>query len=761
MTFTFTALLCLGLTLRLWIPVLTGSLPKPILRVQPDSVVSMGTKVTFVCEETIGVKESHLYRNGNLQRTVLKNHQKPTNKTEFSFSNVDQQMRQYQCSYRTQTKSSDYSEPLELVVTGAYSKPSLSAQTNPVVTSGGYVTLKCEPSQDNHTLILTVEGSQKHSWRKDPECNRYTEKCHALFYVGPLTSNQRWIFRCYSYEKHTPQVWSAPSEPVELLVSGKLQKTTIKAEPGSVIRSGRAMTIWCQGDLDAEIYFLHKEGSHNTQSTQTLQQPGNKAKFLIPSVTQRHAGQYRCYCYSSAGWSEPSDTLELVVTGIYYYGVKLSGLPSPVVPEGENVTLHCTSHSNYDKFILTKEDQKFTSSLDAEYIPSTGQHQALFVMGPMTPNYSGTFRCYGYYKHTPQLWSVPSELLKIFISGPSRKPSLLSHQGHILEPGMSLTLQCYSDTKYDKFALYKEGGTDIIESFSQWTKAGLSMTNFILSVMPNSTVHSGENVTLMCWSTYSVDTFILSKEGSGQPPLRLKSKIQDQQYQSEFSMSGVTSKLSGTYRCYGSHDSSLYLKALIGVSVAFLLFLFILIFILLRRRHQEKFRKDDEDAQKGKELQLSTGAAEPVTRDRGHQKRSNPAAATQEESLYASVEDMETKDGVELDTWKPPEGDPQGEKYAQVEPSRLRRGGAISPVVSREQLKKKYEKEEEGQEVESQAIESEEPQDVTYAQLCSRTLRKGKAAPPLSQAGEAPEEPSVYAALATARPGAVPKKKKQ
>ncbi|XP_063129871.1 leukocyte immunoglobulin-like receptor subfamily B member 3A isoform X7 [Rattus norvegicus] len=629
------------------------------------------------------------------------------------------------------------------VLTGAYSKPSLSAQTNPVVTSGGYVTLKCEPSHYGHTLILTVEGPQKLSWRQDPQCNYYTENCHVLFYVGPLTSNQRWIFRCYSYETNTPQVWSAPSEPVEILVSGKLQKPTIKAEPGSVIHSGKAMIIWCQGDLDAEIYFLHKEGSHNTQSTQTLQQPGNKAKLFIRPVTQGHAGDYRCYYYSSAGWSEPSDTLELVVTGIYnYHPLMLSGPPSPVVPEGGNVTLHCTSHRYYDKFILIKEDQKFSSSLDTKYISSTGQHQALFVMGPMTPNYSGTFRCYGYYKHTPQLWSEPSNLLKILITGQLH---------HVL----------------------------------------------FLSVMPNSTVHSGENVTLMCWSTYSVDTFILSKEGSGQPPLRLKSKIQDQQYQSEFSMSGVTSKLSGTYRCYGSHDSSLYLlsfasapvelivsgpirtsdlpptmsippdglqrylKALIGVSVAFLLFLFILIFILLRRRHQEKFRKDDEDAQKGKELQLSTGAAEPVTRDRGHQKRSNPAAATQEESLYASVEDMETKDGVELDTWKPPEGDPQGETYAQVEPSRLRRAGAISPVVSREQLNTKYEQAEEGQEVDSQATESEEPQDVTYAQLCSRTLRQGTAAPPLSQAGEAPEEPSVYAALATARPGAVPKNKKQ
>ncbi|MCV4776744.1 hypothetical protein OFM21_28600, partial [Escherichia coli] len=71
------------------------------------------------------------------------------------------------------------------------------------------------------------------------------------------------------------------------------------------------------------------------------------------------------------------------MTGIYnYYPLRLSGLPRPVVPEGGNVTLHCTSHSNYDKFILTKEDQKFTSSLDAEYISSTSQYQATFVIGP-------------------------------------------------------------------------------------------------------------------------------------------------------------------------------------------------------------------------------------------------------------------------------------------------------------------------------------------------------------------------------------------
>nr|BAC35675.1 unnamed protein product [Mus musculus] len=567
MSCTFTALLCLGLTLRLWIPVLTGSLPKPILRVQPDSVVQVWTKVTFLCEETIGANEYRLYKDGKLYKTVTKNKQKPANKAEFSFSNVHlKNAGQYRCSYNTQDESSGYSDPLVLVVTGHYWTPSLSAQASPVVTSGGYVTLQCESSQSYHRFILTVEGQQKVSWTQDSQYNISTGKYHALFSVGPVTPNQRWICRCYSYDRNRPYVWSPPSESVELLVSGNLQKTTIKAEPGSVIASKRAMTIWCQGNLDAEVYFLHNERSQKTQSTQTLQEPGNK--------------------------------------GIYeHYEPRLSALPSPVVTAGGKMTLHCASHGHYDKFILTKEDKKFTSSQDTEHISSSRQYRALFIIGPTTPTHTGAFRCYGYYKNTPLLWSVPSALQQILISGLSKKPSLLTHQGHILDPGMTLTLQCYSDINYDRFALHKVGGADIMQHSSQQTDTGFSVANFTLgyvssytggqyrcygahnlssewsassdpldilisgqlpltpslSVQPNHTVHSGETVSLLCWSMDSVDTFILSKEGSAQQPLRLKSKSHDQQSQAEFSMSAVTSHLSGTYRCYGAQDSSFYL----------------------------------------------------------------------------------------------------------------------------------------------------------------------------------------------------------
>ncbi|XP_028617364.1 LOW QUALITY PROTEIN: leukocyte immunoglobulin-like receptor subfamily B member 3 [Grammomys surdaster] len=845
MTFTFTALLCLGLTLGLRISVLAGSLPKPILRAQPDSVVSMHSKVTFLCEGTQGATSYCLYKEPKQYPLCIENPPKSGNKIDFFFSNIDQyHAGHYHCYYQMHGKVSEDSDALELAVTGAHRKPSLSAQPSPVVTTEQKVTLQCVSRQNYDRFILTKEEPKKLFGMKNSRYNYTTGKFEAFFSVYPVTSNQRWTFRCYSYGSHNPQVWSEPSDPLELLVSGNLPKPIIKAEPGSVISFTSSVTIWCQGNMDEEMYFLHNERSQKTWNTQTLQEPGNKGKFFILSVRRDHAGQYRCYCYSSTGWSEPSDTLELVVTGIYQdYEPRLSVLPSPVVTVGGNMTLQCASQRHYDKFILTKEDQKFTSSLVTQHIPSRGQYQAMFVMGPMSPNLTGTFRCYGYYKNTAQLWSVSSEPLEIHLSGPSKKPSLLTNQGHILDSGMSLTLQCCSDINYDRFALYKVGESNIMQHPSQWTDTDLSMASFTLghvshstggqyrcygvhnlssewsassdpldvlitgqlrvtpslSVKPNSTVHTGENVTLLCWSMYSVDTFILSKGGSVQPPLRLKSKFKDRQFQAEFSMNAVTSHLSGTYKCYGSQDSytpyllsyasapveltvsgpirtstsppttsmttdglQWYLKALIGVSVAFLLFLFMFIFILLQRRHQEKFRKDSEKTQKEKELQLPAGAAGPITRDRKPQKRSNSSAATQEESLYASVEDMQTEDGVELDSWRPPEEDPQEETYAQVKPSRLRRPGAVSPsVMPKEQLNTLYDQAEEGQEVDSQVTESKEPQDVTYAQLCSRTLRQGTAALSLAQAEEAPEEPTVYAALATAHPRAVPQDKEQ
>ncbi|XP_036053738.1 leukocyte immunoglobulin-like receptor subfamily B member 3 [Onychomys torridus] len=605
MTFTFTALLCLGLTLGLGTPVLAGTLPKPILRAQPDSMVSENMTVTFLCEGTTEAKEYSLYKDGHKYLRHTEIPQTSEDKAEFSISKIDHKHAgRFRCHYRTRDGWSELSDSLELLVTADYSKPSLSAKPSPVVSERGNVTLNCISRQQYSKFILVKEGPQKLSWTQDSQYNYSTREFQALFSVGPVTASQRWTFRCYSFKKNRPQVWSEPSDPLELLVSaGTLHKPTIQVEPGSVVTYRSAVSIWCQGNINTEICVLHKEESKKPWGIQPPEVPGNKAKFSIPSVTQQHGGRYHCYCYNSAGWSEHSDTLEIVVTGIYYKKPHLTALPRPVIPSGGNITLKCVSWEGYDKLILTKEDQKFLSSMNSQYIYSIRQWQAYFFITSLTQDHIRKFRCYGHYNDTPQLWSVPSDHLKIHISGLSKKPSFLTHQGHILDPGKSLNLQCCSDINYDRFALYKVGEDNLTEHWNQQTKAGVSLSNFTLdyvssstggqyrcygahnfssecsassdpldilitgqhpfspslSLKPNSTVYSGDNVTLLCQSTFKVDTFILSKEGADHQPQRLKSTFQVWEFQAEFSMSAVTSALSGTYRCYGSWDSSSYL----------------------------------------------------------------------------------------------------------------------------------------------------------------------------------------------------------
>ncbi|XP_047298991.1 leukocyte immunoglobulin-like receptor subfamily A member 6 isoform X1 [Homo sapiens] len=384
--------------------------------------------------------------------------------------------------------------------------------------------------------------------------------------------------------------------------AGPFPKPTLWAEPGSVISWGSPVTIWCQGSLEAQEYRLDKEGSPEPLDRNNPLEPKNKARFSIPSMTEHHAGRYRCHYYSSAGWSEPSDPLELVMTG-FYNKPTLSALPSPVVASGGNMTLRCGSQKGYHHFVLMKEgEHQLPRTLDSQQLHSGG-FQALFPVGPVNPSHRWRFTCYYYYMNTPQVWSHPSDPLEILPSGVSRKPSLLTLQGPVLAPGQSLTLQCGSDVGYDRFVLYKEGERDFLQRPGQQPQAGLSQANFTLgpvspshggqyrcygahnlssewsapsdplnilmagqiydtvslSAQPGPTVASGENVTLLCQSWWQFDTFLLTKEGAAHPPLRLRSMYGAHKYQAEFPMSPVTSAHAGTYRCYGSYSSNPHL----------------------------------------------------------------------------------------------------------------------------------------------------------------------------------------------------------
>ncbi|XP_053518589.1 leukocyte immunoglobulin-like receptor subfamily A member 6 [Artibeus jamaicensis] len=397
--------------------------------------------------------------------------------------------------------------------------------------------------------------------------------------------------------------------PRTTVLAGTLPKPTLWAEPGPVMSWGSFVTIWCQGVQQAQEFRLHKEGSPTPWDKPKPLDPRNKAKFSITQMTQSHAGRYLCYYLSQGVWSEHSDPLELVVTGVYYYKPSLSALPSPVVTSGGTVTLQCSSQHGFDRFILTKEGEDRVSwTLDSQQHLS-GQFQALFPVGPVTHSHRWTFRCYGCYKDRPHVWSQPSDPMELpchsclVPAGGSRKPSLLTQQGPIVSYGQSLTLQCLSDISCDRFALFKEGAQGLLQITALQPQAGLSQANFSLdtvssshggqyrcygghslssewsapsdpldilvagwlpdrpslSVQPGPVVASGENVTLRCQSWSWRDTFFLTKEGEGGPPLRLRSQSRAQQHQAEFSMGPVTLAHKGTYRCYSTKHDSPYL----------------------------------------------------------------------------------------------------------------------------------------------------------------------------------------------------------
>ncbi|XP_049559378.1 leukocyte immunoglobulin-like receptor subfamily B member 3 isoform X1 [Orcinus orca] len=595
--------------------------------------------------------------------------------------------------------------------------------------------------------------------------------------------------------------------------AGTLPKPTIWAEPGSVIPWGSPVTIWCQGTLGVREFHLNKEGSSPPWYRKPSLEPGDKGKFSISYMTQDYAGRYHCYYLSPTGWSERSGPLELVVTGAHSKPT-LSALPSPVVTSGGTVTLQCGSWEGLHGFILTKEGEPKSSwTLDAQRGPH-GQTQALLPVGRVTPSHRWMFRCHGFYRDTPQVWSAPSDPLELLFPGVSGKPSLLTLQGPVVASGQSLTLQCRSDVGYDRFALSQEGRQALPQRPGRQPQAGLSQADFplgpvtnthagryrcygghnlssewsapsdpldilvagwfpdtpSLSVQPGPVVASGENVTLLCQSGSTRETFLLSKEGAAQPPLRLRSKYRGGHFQAEFSMSPVTSAHNGTYRCYSSLSSNpyllshasapleltvsggsevgarpptepgpqtglkWYLNVLIGVSVAFVLLPLVL---LVRHWGQSRRRK--------------SGAADPEPKDTGLQSSSCPAAAAQDQALYAAVKDTQPEDGVQLDhPQNRQDADPQEGTYAQVNHSRsrLRRGVATSPSsLSGRLLDTKDRQAEEDEQRDGQAAASEAPQDVTYAQLNHSTFRR-ETATPAPQSGEPPEEPSVYAALA-------------
>ncbi|XP_049643582.1 leukocyte immunoglobulin-like receptor subfamily A member 3 [Suncus etruscus] len=535
--------------------------------------------------------------------------------------------------------------------------------------------------------------------------------------------------------------------------AGTVPRPILWAEPGSVVLRNTPVTLWCQGDSGAQEFHLVKTGISPSWGTQLPLELGDKAKFFIPYITEAHAGTYKCSYLSPTGWSKHSDPLELVVVTGVNSKLSLSAFPSPVVASGETVTLQCNSWLEFDTFVLTQEGNPESHWKRGSRLPS-GQHQALFHIGVGSFRHSLSFQCYGLFSQEPQRWSHPSDLLQILVSGKAHpgasiRPSLLSPQGEIVALRQTPTLQCHSKDAYDIFVLYKEDSQDIRQHPGHHPQAGISQANFTLgpvsashggryrcigrngftslwsepsdpmdiqvegqlpyiptlSVEPGPSVSPGDKVTLLCQSRGSTDTFLMAKEGSADPPLRVKVVKTEEITQVQFSFHPVTSAHNGTYKCYSSNSITPYWlskpSAPLKLQVSGL-------------SGDSKTMSMADVGTQGVQLALVLKPGPSDTSACVLHSCCRPSAHIQKDS--------------------------PGDNY--------REDGWLRVWDLGQEVTITHKKSEEGVQLNPKAEAPEAPLEVTYAQLKYLDTAQETTAPPPSLSGEPPEEPSVYAALA-------------
>uniref|UniRef100_A0A8C0WD29 Immunoglobulin domain-containing protein n=1 Tax=Castor canadensis TaxID=51338 RepID=A0A8C0WD29_CASCN len=153
-----------------------------------------------------------------LKGSTYDHNQQGTQKvTEFSFSIVtDINVGIYHCDYWKHDVWLGCSRPLELVVTDAYNnKPSLTAHPGVQLTSGGNVTLVCDiPSYYYDLFILCRDRRASLS----QDCSNQT---HKTFLISPVSLSHGGTYVCYVSTVFNRHVWSLPSDPVELSVTGE------------------------------------------------------------------------------------------------------------------------------------------------------------------------------------------------------------------------------------------------------------------------------------------------------------------------------------------------------------------------------------------------------------------------------------------------------------------------------------------------------------------------------------------------------------
>uniref|UniRef100_A0A2I3LJM4 Killer cell immunoglobulin like receptor, two Ig domains and long cytoplasmic tail 4 n=1 Tax=Papio anubis TaxID=9555 RepID=A0A2I3LJM4_PAPAN len=195
---------------------------------------------------------------------------------------------------------------------GGQDKPFCSAWPSGVVPQGGHVTLWCHYRPGFNIFTLYKEDGV-------PVPELYKRIFWNSFLISPVTAAHAGTYRCRVFHPHSPTEWSAPSNPLAIMVTGLYEKPSLSAQPGPTVPTGENMTLSCSSRRSFDMYHLSREGEAHELRLPAVPSVNGTFQADFPLGPATHGGNYRCFGSlrdSPYEWSDPSDPLPVSVTGI-------------------------------------------------------------------------------------------------------------------------------------------------------------------------------------------------------------------------------------------------------------------------------------------------------------------------------------------------------------------------------------------------------------------------------------------------------------
>ncbi|XP_062992964.1 leukocyte immunoglobulin-like receptor subfamily A member 4 [Elgaria multicarinata webbii] len=246
------------------------------------------------------------------------------------------------------------------------------------------------------------------------------------FDVGEYSiSNISWEhegnYSCIYRFTKKPFLFSAPSDPLELLVSDpSLPRPVISLNPMEKVFVGQNFTMNCETKAKVRKFYFQRNGDEMDRPWSSY---SNIAMFPIDNASRDNGGTYRCsyILLDNFTISKPSDPVEFLLTDPNLPRPAISSKPGVSVALGKLVKIRCEVNNGSFVFYLHKSGDP-TKRWPMNSDKNMGQH----YIRAFSLEDKGKYSCSCAVSERDFVVSEHSKTLELFLSGAVHGPVFCS-----------------------------------------------------------------------------------------------------------------------------------------------------------------------------------------------------------------------------------------------------------------------------------------------------------------------------------------------